>query len=169
MQASQVFSGLLPHQLLSDPDSSLFNSINPGRPPLAIWKFSSNKGYHRSSGALGVHWFFKCSPTQEKKICRFQASLLGSVVLCQKSLIFNPEFTVSWGLLTCFEYSICCHENQESNYMPPFLLTLSKNVNKAKESLCVTSQWTCAKISCDKWEVDRASVLSVTCNEYSLF
>lgn len=160
MQAGQVFSGLLPHQLLSDPDSSLFNSINPGRPPIS---------YTKICGALGVHWFFKCSPTQEKKICRFQACLLGSVVLCQKSLIFNPEFTVSWGLLTCFEYSICCHENQESYYMPPFLLTLSKNVNKAKESLCVTSQWTCAKISCDKWEADRASVLSVTCNEYSLF
>lgn len=169
MQVSQVFSGLLPHQLLSDPDSSLFNSINPGRPPISYMKIFVLQRLRKVKWRIGRTLVFKCSPTQEKKNCRFQACLLGSVVLCQKSLIFNPEFTVSWGLLTCFEYSICCHENQESYYMPPFLLTLSKNVNKAKESLCVTSQWTCAKISCDKWEVDRASVLSVTCNEYSLF
>lgn len=76
---------------------------------------------------------------QEKFFGSIWALLWASVGLKNKK---DKKCTISLGLSIRFEYHTHIGDNQEIYYTSPFLQTLSRNVNKASESLCMTSQWT---------------------------
>lgn len=93
------------------------------------------------------------------------AFLRAYVVLCKKWLNYHWQFTVTWGLSTLFSIAYDLVKNHESYFTSILSFILSRNVNKAQESLWMTSRVIFPAINL---EVDQASVLHATYSKSSI-